>query len=81
MSAQEDRDALSQTIRSLKQDLDGIDFKTVSADDSDAWLDRIADVYIQIKRTFRVEAHLIGMVGDRLFGMTLSEAKQHLTEG
>ena len=50
MSAQEDRYALSQTIRSLKQDLDGIDFKTVSADDSDAWLDRIADVYIQIKQ-------------------------------
>jgi len=50
MSAQEDRYALSQTIRSLKQDPDGIDFKTVSADDSDAWLDSIADVYIQIKQ-------------------------------
>ncbi len=43
-------ETLSQTIRSLKQDLDGIDFETVSADDSDAWLDKIADVYIQIKQ-------------------------------
>ena len=50
MSAQEDRDALSQIIQSLKYDLDGIDFETVSTDDSDACLDRIADVYIQINQ-------------------------------
>ena len=50
MSVQEDRDSLRQEIRLLTQELDGIDFKTVSADDSDAWLDRIADVYIQIKQ-------------------------------